>query len=104
MKRWILDYIVADKNISTVKGELMPVVVRKQFSSSTSNSGQPSVGDFLPPQSPWEAQSKTRYQCLAYQPPASLLCLRKLVPLLWEQGLRLVRGHSCKRPGLGKEV
>jgi len=84
MKRWILDYIVADKNISTVKGELMPVVVRKQFSSNISSSGQPSVGDFLPPQSPWEAPSKTRYQCLAYQPPASLLCFRvNTVPLYW---------------------
>jgi len=84
MKRWILDYILADRNISTVKGELMPVVVRKQFSSSTKSSGQPSVGDFLPPPSPWETESKTRYQCLAYQPPASLLCLRvNTVPLYW---------------------
>merc|ERR1719397_1958713 len=95
MKRWILDYIVADKNISTVKGELMPVVVRKQFSSSTSNPGQISVGDFLPPQSPWEVQSKTRFPFIGWPTKELLLlCLKKLVPLLLGQGLRLVRGRS----------
>ena len=33
-KKWICDYIASDKNISTIKGELLPILVRKQFSKA----------------------------------------------------------------------
>ncbi|XP_064605278.1 translation initiation factor eIF2B subunit gamma-like isoform X2 [Liolophura sinensis] len=34
MKRWVLDYLEEQKNISTVKGELIPHLVKKQFSKA----------------------------------------------------------------------
>jgi len=83
MKRWILDYITANRNISTVKGELLPALVSYQFGSSR-RSEYPSIEDFLPPKNISETQSKTRYQCFAYQSPNSSVCLRvNTVPVYW---------------------
>ncbi|XP_048579656.1 translation initiation factor eIF-2B subunit gamma isoform X2 [Nematostella vectensis] len=31
MKKWIIDYLVQNKSISTIKGELIPFLVKKQF-------------------------------------------------------------------------
>lgn len=30
--KWVIDFITADKSISTIKGELIPFLARKQFS------------------------------------------------------------------------
>ncbi|XP_050525603.1 translation initiation factor eIF-2B subunit gamma [Daktulosphaira vitifoliae] len=35
MKRWIINYLVSDKNMSTLKGELLPFVVKKQLSKQS---------------------------------------------------------------------
>ena len=32
MRKWVCDYIISDRNISTIKGELLPIIVKKQFS------------------------------------------------------------------------
>ena len=47
------------RNISTIKGELLPVLVKKQFSSGKrEGSTAPSVLDFIPPTDTWEVASK----------------------------------------------
>eukprot|EP00096_Caligus_rogercresseyi_P012862 TRINITY_DN5527_c0_g1_i1.p1 TRINITY_DN5527_c0_g1~~TRINITY_DN5527_c0_g1_i1.p1 ORF type:complete len:350 (-),score=78.81 TRINITY_DN5527_c0_g1_i1:26-1075(-) len=35
MEKWVLDFLVNNKGISTLKGELFPYLVKKQFSSKT---------------------------------------------------------------------
>ena len=37
MRRWVCDYIISDRNISTIKGELLPIIVKKQFSRPSGN-------------------------------------------------------------------
>ncbi|XP_050442677.1 translation initiation factor eIF-2B subunit gamma [Adelges cooleyi] len=37
MKRWLVYYLVKDKNMSTLKGELLPFVVKKQLSKHSVN-------------------------------------------------------------------
>ncbi|XP_025198720.1 translation initiation factor eIF-2B subunit gamma [Melanaphis sacchari] len=37
MKRWLVNYLVKDINISTLKGELLPFVVKKQLSKHSKN-------------------------------------------------------------------
>lgn len=37
MKRWVVDFLAHEKSISTVKGELVPYLVRKQFSQPKKN-------------------------------------------------------------------
>nr|ACO15326.1 Translation initiation factor eIF-2B subunit gamma [Caligus clemensi] len=35
MEKWVMDFLVSNKGISTLKGELFPYLVKKQFSSKT---------------------------------------------------------------------
>jgi len=109
MQRWICDYIIADKNISTIKGELLPIVVNKQFSRqkdsnrSSSPEDRKTLLDFLPPSNPWEinaeSNDRTRYQCHVYQVPSTSVCLRvNTVPHYWEANKRsnLISGAQDK--------
>ncbi|KAG1668937.1 Translation initiation factor eIF-2B subunit gamma [Nymphon striatum] len=36
-RKWVLDYLRHDKNISSIKGELVPLLLKKQFESSKDN-------------------------------------------------------------------
>lgn len=96
MKKWVCDYVMHDKNISAIKGELLPILVSKQFSkvkSRTENLNLDNVKktilDFLPENKniTQSADKKTSYVCSAYL--SSLPCLRvNTVPVYWEVNKR----------------
>merc|ERR1719319_1592499 len=65
MKRWVIDYVIADKNISTIKGELVPLLVGKQFSSGKAVGGERQEGGALLPL----PQGQHRAQLLGRQGP-----------------------------------
>jgi len=93
MKKWVCDYVLHDKNISALKGELLPILVSKQFSKlkpKTDNlnldNAKRTVVDFMP-----EKQNrtghKTSYMCCAYI--SSLPCLRvNTMAVYWEANKR----------------
>ena len=118
LKRWIVDYVVADKNISTIKGELLPVLVRKQFSREAAAGRReerpdrrPRLLDFLPEAGawdlgrPWDSSSgQTRFGCFAYRAPGPVVCLRvNTVPAYWTANTGRLGGQLAVgvRPGAG---
>ena len=71
MRRWVCDYIISDRNISTIKGELLPIIVKKQFSKPSSNKEETqekrTIQNFVetgPKLS--SSQDKMLYSCHAY--------------------------------------
>jgi len=60
MAKWVCDYIIHDKNISTIKGELLPILIKKQFSKVKQTTDIPdcdnarrSILDFVPTKLPF---------------------------------------------------
>jgi len=94
MKKWVCDYMMHDKNISAIKGELLPILVNKQFSKLKPKSDnlnldneKKSILDFLPDNKNILTSHKTSYVCSAYL--SSLPCLRvNTVPVYWEANKR----------------
>ena len=87
-KKWICDYIASDKNISTIKGELLPILVRKQFSKAKTVENcdeKSSLVDFVVPDgftSPKMEFSPLLYSCFAYTSEAP--CYRvNTMPTYW---------------------
>merc|ERR1719219_3090386 len=88
-KKWICDYIASDKNISTIKGELLPILVRKQFSKPKADGVEceekTSLVDFVVPDdftSPKMELSALLYSCFAYT--SSAPCYRvNTMPTYW---------------------
>ena len=71
MRRWVCDYIISDRNISTIKGELLPIIVKKQFSKPSSNKEDTqekrTIQDFVETgQKLGRSQDKLLYSCHAY--------------------------------------
>ena len=87
-KKWICDYIASDKNISTIKGELLPILVRKQFSKPKADvvdcEEKSSLVDFVVPDdftSP-KMELSALYSCFAYT--SSAPCYRvNTMPTYW---------------------
>lgn len=46
IKKWVCDYISFDKTVTTIKGEVIPKLVTKQFSKQTKNKNKSSDDDF----------------------------------------------------------
>ena len=88
-KKWICDYIASDKNISTIKGELLPILVRKQFSKAKTDpedcAEKSSLVDFVVSDgfpSPKMDFSNSLYSCFAYISEAP--CYRvNTMPTYW---------------------
>jgi len=94
MKKWVCDYVLYDKNISTIKGELLPILVKKQFSRQVPDnqiednaSIKKTILDFLPKSHHVDRlQSKFSYGCHAF---LSGPCLRvNTLPAYWEANRR----------------
>jgi len=93
MKKWVCDYIMHDKNISTIKGELLPILVKKQFlklkpktEEMDGDNVKRTILDFVPLNMN-TAGRKTSFCCSAYV--TSLPCLRvSTVPVYWEANKR----------------
>jgi len=90
LSRWVSDYIIADRNISTIKGELLPILCSKQFSSGSKAQGgdRQRLLDYLPTTTTIGAANKkedTRFGCYALHLPAEIPCLRvNTTPHYWE--------------------
>jgi translation initiation factor eIF-2B subunit gamma len=95
-KKWVIDYIVSDRNISTIKGELLPVLVKKQFSKSKnrvkdddSNDvtlGRANLLNFVPENKHYHAMEDTtnRYMCHVYKSKEDSVCMRiNNMPSYW---------------------
>ena len=89
-KKWICDYIASDPNISTIKGELLPILVRRQFSKAKSRAEEEeekcSLADFAPAEAELPAllsAPHTRlYSCYAFT--SSAPCYRvNTMPAYW---------------------
>ena len=71
MRKWVCDYIISDRNISTIKGELLPIIVKKQFSKPSSNKEETqekrTIQDFVETgHKLGNSQDKLLYSCHAY--------------------------------------
>jgi len=94
-QKWVCDFIIADKNISTIKGELLPILVKKQFGKSNKAKGEgnaevssdrPRLLDFIPENNKFNTPThQTRYGCYAFKSKDEGVCLRvNTVPSYWE--------------------
>ena len=45
LDKWVCDFIKADQQISTIKGELIPKLVKKQFSVTSNQVGKASSNE-----------------------------------------------------------
>eukprot|EP01134_Creolimax_fragrantissima_P007174 CFRG7174T1 len=51
MRKWVVDYIMADSSISSLKGDLIPLLIRRQYKRkqpSESMGGQPDLMTYIP--------------------------------------------------------
>jgi len=48
VKKWVCDYICSDKTVSTIKGEVLPRLVKKQFSNPAKSRLDTYTGEFVP--------------------------------------------------------
>jgi len=100
MAKWVCDYIMQDKNISTIKGELLPILVKKQFSkikratdSLDCDKVKKSILDFVPAKLAVQGGGPL-YTCHAYLAGP---CLRvNTVPVFWEANKRSRAGHQAQ--------
>ena len=83
VKRWVCDYIIGDKNISTIKGELLPIVVRKQFSSKTSSHEQEKrkIQDFVEANNKGDGSGRL-YSCYALTTEKPVYRVNSM-PMFW---------------------
>jgi len=111
MKKWVCDYIVSDRNISTIKGELLPILVKKQFSKTKQlaneseqmdlNRDRIKLLDFVPDNNSFHSESKSRYDCYAYQSKETGICLRvNTVPSYWEANKANIHGGMLARANM----
>merc|ERR1712096_299818 len=107
MGKWVCDFIMYDKNISTIKGELLPILVKKQFSSvkpKTDNldcdNVKRSILHFVPDLMTGQggtvpSTDSQRYSCYAYRTGP---CLRvNTVPSYWEANKRARAQAMCSQ-------
>jgi len=103
-KKWVCDYVQLDRNISTVKGELLPILVKKQFSSAKQTSDRKTILDFAPPSHRTGAGAGAgRYSCHALV--TDTLCYRvNTVPAYWHCSSLLRGGAGEVVVAAGAEV
>ena len=97
-KKWICDYLASDPNISTIKGELLPILVRKQFSKATARAEEDteksSLTDFVLPETQSVGLSSVPqsqlYSCYAFT--SSAPCYRvNTMPAYWHCNKEMMR-------------
>jgi len=100
MAKWVCDYIIHDKNISTIKGELLPILIKKQFSKVKQPADildcdkvRKSILDFVPSTLSVNGGGPL-YNCHAYLTGP---CLRvNTVPVYWEANKKARAGHQAR--------
>jgi len=90
MQKWVADYVVAERNISTIKGELLPLMVKKQFGKvkpqEDSSCEKIKLVDFVPTSNKllYEEDKSKRYSCYVHLLPPETLCTRvNSLPAYW---------------------
>jgi len=100
LKKWICDYLASDNNISTIKGELLPILVRSQFSSPrTKGEGEEKscLVDFVVPEVKLASQTGLLYSCHALTSQAT--CYRvNTMPAYWLCNTKLRQEDSRLDP------
>ena len=88
MRKWVCDYIISDRNISTIKGELLPIIVKKQFSKPSTDTEDMQetrtvIQDFVEPgPKPGVTKDKRLYSCYAYMTESPCYRLNTM-PAYW---------------------
>ena len=91
MRKWVCDYIISDRNISTIKGELLPIIVKKQFSKPSKE--KRSIQNFVDTGPKLgNSQDTMLYSCHAYITESP--CYRvNTMPAYWHCNSVLRYGH-----------
>lgn len=103
MKKWLCDFIVHDRNLSAIKGEVIPIIVKKQFSSIKGKKENEDLEknkliDFVEQEKSYGLNPSSRlYSCYAYV--TELPCFRvNNVPAFWHCN-NILRKENKIHPG-----
>jgi len=103
MKKWLCDFIVHDRNLSAIKGEVLPIIVKKQFSrkkgkKESQDHEKSKLIDFVEQEKAYGLNPSDRlYSCYAYV--TELPCVRvNNVPAFWHCN-NILRKENKIHPG-----
>mmetsp|Transcript_16739 Transcript_16739/g.43438 ORF Transcript_16739/g.43438 Transcript_16739/m.43438 type:complete len:450 (-) Transcript_16739:101-1450(-) len=93
--KWVIDFVVEDRSISTIKGELLPFLVRKQFTSFDEPSPRAAALQKVLLGAPAVGGKSVEVRCLGHVLPslpgeADVLCVRANTTQLYSEVNRMI--------------